>query len=228
MDNFRGYTDISYPSYMIYTGVSMNTNLPMWARGKTTWCWGTLLWEYLYTLPKTFSNFISQLPLKHFIYFMSLLFWQSQRNLHSWDPPVSRSQCLMRLSMSSTCEQPSLHFADPFPSAKKGNLTVQILFMWIKAGWDLTWHCEALGLFLGIVCVCVCINYVSSLLKGLPWIKFIWRRGKPWWLWVSFESPLCSSKTRHRYFYSILLKRLYLHGETPVRFWAMKLEDGWQ
>ena len=63
----------------------------------------------------------------------------------------------MRLGMSSACEQPSLHFADPFPSAKKGNLTVQILFMWIKAGWDLTWHCEALGLFLGIGCVCVCV-----------------------------------------------------------------------
>lgn len=73
----------------------------------------------------------------------------------------------MRLSMSSTCEQPSLHFGDPFPSAKKGNLTVQILFMWIKAGWDLTWHCEALGLFLGIVCVCVLTTF-PLFLRGSP------------------------------------------------------------
>lgn len=83
------------------------------------------------------------------------------------------------------------------------------------------------------------IHVIPSLLKGIPWVKFIWRRGKPWWLWVSFESPLCFSKTRHRCFYcflplrlqadgSNLLRRLYLHGDTHVRFWAMYLEDGWQ
>jgi len=39
--------------------------------------------------------------------------------------------------------------------------------MWIKAGWDLTWHCEALGLFLGIVCVCVLTTF-PLFLRGSP------------------------------------------------------------
>lgn len=47
------------------------------------------------------------------------------------------------------------------------------------------------------------IHFDSSLCKGIQWVKFIWRRGKPGWLWVSFEISVCTSKTRQRCFYCI-------------------------
>ena len=73
----------------------------------------------------------------------------------------------MKLGMSSTFKQFSLHSADTFPSAKKEKLTVQVLFTRMKAGWDLIWHCEAPGLFLGGFFF-FCIHVIPSLLKGIP------------------------------------------------------------
>lgn len=153
---------------------------------------------------------------------MSPLFWKTQRNPQflmlpgvflyqtstfplKWAWTWLFSHSLFTLLIPSQVQKgkpSSLHFI--YMDESRVGFDTALLGPWIISWWFFSIHVD------------------SSLLKGISWVRFIWRRGKPGRLWVSFESPLFFSKTRLRCLYvlfpkgikpygSDLLKRLCLH-----------------